>query len=198
MSKKLKFLAMVLLGIMFISNHVLAANQTLTLSDIGAALTSTANTTAATTNITATGDNTGTYTLNYYQCKKQTNTNHAMFLTKSVDAYISNKTAMPGDIVSVTVHVLTGAAKATTYYCTFSTTECKSAYVPTGSTAVNISGGSSNKYTCSVSGARYFCISLGNANNGQVWKLDVEYSSGSTKTLLFPSHKSACSFFESI
>ncbi len=152
-----------------------AWGETLTLNNLGASLTSTSNSTISTTTITATGDNKSSYTINYLQCKKQTNgSSHAMLLAKSTGAFISNKTAMPGNIKSVTVYVLTGAAGKTTYHCAFSTTECTSAYI-TGSTAVNITGGNSNKYTCTVSNAKYFCISLGNTNNGQVYKLDVEY-----------------------
>lgn len=149
--------------------------ETLTLNNLGSSLTSTSNTTISTTTITATGNNKSSYVINYLQCKKQTySSSYAMLLAKSTGAFISNKTAMPGNIKSVTVYVLTNAASKTTYHCAFSTTECTSAYT-TGSTAVNITGGSSNKYICTVSNAKYFCISLGNANNGQVYKLDVEY-----------------------
>ena len=88
---------------------------------------------------------------------------------------------MPGNIKSVTVYILTNAASKTTYHCAFSTTECTSAYT-TGSTAVNITGGKSNKYTCTLSNAKYFCISLGNENNGQVYKLDVEYETAAPTT----------------
>ena len=166
-----------LLLVMFVTLTVTtnAWGETLTLNNLGASLTSTSNSTISTTTITATGDNKSSYIINYLQCKKQTNgSSHAMLLAKSVGAFISNKTAMPGNIKSVTVYVLTGAAGKTTYHCAFSKTECTSAYT-TGSTAVNITGGNSNKYTCTVSNAKYFCISLGNTNNGQVYKLDVEY-----------------------
>lgn len=170
----------------------------LTLNNLGESLSSTANTTVATTNITATGDNTSTYTINYYQCKKQSNGgSHAMFLTKSTSPFISNKTAMPGEIQSVTVYILTGAAKGTQYDCAFSTTEITSAVAGEG--AETIAGGSNHTYTCSTSGARYFCITLGNASNGQVWKVDVTYTAGgSTKTLHFPSHKSGHSFLPNL
>ena len=165
-----------LLLIMFLTLTASTAwGETLTLNNLGASLTSTSNSTISTTTITATGNNTSSYVINYLQCKKQTySSSHAMLLAKSTGAFISNKTAMPGNIKSVTVYVLTNAASKTTYHCAFSTTECTSAYT-TGSTAVNITGGSSNKYTCTVSNAKYFCISLGNTNNGQVYKLDVEY-----------------------
>ena len=166
-----------LLLVMFLTLTVTtnAWGATLTLNNLGSSLTSESNTEVETTNITATGDNTSSYVINYLQCKKQTSgSSHAMFLAKSANAFISNKTAMPGNIKSVTVYVLTGAANKTTYHCAFSTTECTIAYT-NGSDAVNITGGNSNKYTCTVSNAKYFCISLGNANNGQVYKLDVEY-----------------------
>ena len=166
-----------LLLVMFLTLTVSANawGETLTLNNLGASLTSTSNEKISTTTITATGDNTSSYVINYLQCKKQTySSSHAMLLAKSTGAFISNKTAMPGNIKSVTVYVLTNAASKTTYHCAFSTTECTSAYT-TGSTAVNITGGSSNKYTCTVSNAKYFCISLGNASNGQVYKLEVEY-----------------------
>ena len=163
--------------VMFLTLTVSAEvwGATLTLNNLGASLTSTSNATISTTTITATGNNTSSYVINYLQCKKQTySSSHAMLLAKSTGAFISNKTAMPGNIKSVTVYVLTNAASKTTYHCAFSTTECTSAYT-TGSTAVNITGGNSNEYTCTVSNAKYFCISLGNTNNGQVYKLDVEY-----------------------
>ncbi|MBR5327339.1 MAG: InlB B-repeat-containing protein [Paludibacteraceae bacterium] len=166
-----------LLLVMFLTLTVSAEvwGETLTLNNLGSSLTSTSNTTISTTTITATGNNKSSYVINYFQCKKQTySSSHAMLLAKSTSAFISNKTAMPGNIKSVTVYVLTNAASKTTYHCAFSTTECTSAYT-TGSTAVNITGESSNKYTCTVSNAKYFCISLGNAYNGQVYKLDVEY-----------------------
>ena len=171
-SKTIRLLLVMLLTLTVTTN---AWGATLTLNNLGASLTSTSNETISTTTITATGNNTSSYVINYLQCKKQTySSSHAMLLAKSKGAFISNKTAMPGNIKSVTVYVLTNAASKTTYHCAFSTTECTSAYT-TGSTAVNITGGSSNKYTCTVSNAKYFCISLGNTNNGQVYKLDVEY-----------------------
>lgn len=159
-----------------------------TLENIGAGLGSTANTTAATTDITATGT-TDTYTLNYYQCKKQ---GSAMLMTKSVSPYISNHTAMPGNIKSVEVFINTGAAAKTTYDCAFSTTECTSAVSGIG--AVNITGGNSNTYSNMSGGeiavkGKYFCITLGNANNGQVLKLVITCEASGT-----PSSCSAPTF----
>jgi len=111
-------------------------------------------------------------------------------MTKSVDAYISNHTAMPGNIKSVEVFINSGASAKTTYDCAFSTTECTSATEGIG--AVNITGGNSNIFsnmtgepaTINVEG-KYFCITLGNANNGQVLKLVItceDPNSGDTRT----------------
>ena len=154
----------------------------ITLDNIGADLSATANTTMETTDITATGT-TDVYTLNYYQCKKQGN---AMLLTKSVSPFISNHTAIPGNINSVTLYINSGAAGKTTYDVAFSTAELTTA--TSGIGAVNITGGNSHTYDCNVSNARYFCITLGNANNGQVLKVVVNYTpsgGGSTYTVTY-------------
>ena len=149
-----------------------AEDIVVTLDNIGAGIGNSANTTANTTNITATGT-TDSYALNYYQCKKQGN---AMLMTKNVSPYISNHTAMPGNIKSVEVFINSGAAKATTYNCAFSTTECNTA--TSGIGAVNITGGNSHVFsnlsgeTIKVNG-KYFCVTLGNSNNGQVLKLVI-------------------------
>ncbi len=151
--------------------------ETVTLNNLGAELTSTSNTSVSTTIV-------GDYTLNYLQGKKQGNSILLAKGTNGGTSFISNKTPIPGAIQSVTVHINSGASSKTTYHCAFSTTECTSRYI-TGSTAVKIAGGSSNKYTCSVANASYFCIALGNNNNGQVLKLEIEYtpsSSGSGST----------------
>lgn len=149
-----------------------ATDIVVTLDNIGAGIDNSANTTASTTNITATGT-TDSYALNYYQCKKQGN---AMLMVKNVSPYISNHTAMPGNIKSVEVFINSGAAKATTYNCAFSTTECNTA--TSGIGAVNITGGNSHVFsnlsgeTIKVNG-KYFCVTLGNSNNGQVLKLVI-------------------------
>ena len=161
---------------MLVLNVGNAWGETITLDNLGEGLTSTSNEELSTTVV-------GNYTLNYLQGKKQ---NNAILLAKGTDggtSFISNKTPIPGAIQSVTVHINSGASGKTTYHCAFSTTECTSKYV-TGSTAVNITGGNSNKYTCSVENASYFCVSLGNNNNDQVLKLVIEYtpsSGGSTE-----------------
>lgn len=166
--KHIAFMLLFLLG----SLNVWGADVVVTLDNIGAGLTSTANTTAATTDITATGT-TDSYTLNYYQCKKQGN---AMFMTSGQSPFISNHTAMPGNIKSIEVFINTGASGQTTYDCKFSTTECNSA--ASGIGAVNITSGNSHTYSnltgnnINVEG-KYFCITLGNAKNGQVLKLVI-------------------------
>ena len=73
---------------------------TITLDKLGTGVGSTSNTTVATTDITATETGLGTFTLNYLQGKKQ---GDAILLAKSVGAFISNKTPIPGAIKSVEV-----------------------------------------------------------------------------------------------
>ena len=161
--------------------------ETVTLNNLGAGLSSTSNSSVSTTKV-------GDYTLNYLQGKKQ---GSSILLAKGTNggtSFISNKTPIPGAIKSVTVYINSGAAGKTTYHCAFSTTECTSKYT-TGSTAVNITGGNNHKYTCSVASASYFCISLGNNNNGQVLKLEIEYTpdssggSGETVVSLIPKNE---------
>ena len=162
--KHLAFMLLFLLG----SLNVWGADVIVTLDNIGTSLTSTANTTASTTDIIAT-DTENKYTLNYYQCKKQ---GSAMFMTKSVNSYISNKTPMPGNIKSVEVFINTGASGKTTYNCAFSATECNASDAATGIGAQNIAGGKSYTFSADVDG-KYFLITLGNANHGQVLKLVI-------------------------
>ena len=149
-----------------------ASAETVTLDNLGAGISSTSNTTVSTTTVNG-------YTLNYLQGKKQGN---SILLAKGSNggsSFISNKTPIPGAIKSVTVYINSGASGSATYHCAFSITECTSRYV-TGSTAVKIAGGSSNKYTCSVENASYFCVALGANYNGQVLKLVIEYTPGSS------------------
>ena len=182
-SLRLRFALLVALLCSLGTGTAWAADLVVTLENIGAGLGSTANTTAATTAITATGTS-DSYTLNYYQCKKQGN---AMLMTKSVDPYISNKTAMPGNIKSVQVFINSGASGKTTYDCAFSTTECTSA--TSGIGAENITGGNSHTFSnmtgtpaaINVKG-KYFCITLGNAYNGQVLKLVITCENSHTIT----------------
>ena len=152
---------------------VYATTQEIALTDIGKDLSSTANTTASTVSVTATGT-TDSYVLNYFQCKKQTNSSkYAMFMVKNVGAYISNHTAIPGAITKLELFILTGAAGGTTYDVAFGTTEFDSAVSGVG--AVNITGGNSHEFSNNVSGARYFCVKLGNSNNGQVLGMTITY-----------------------
>jgi len=154
------------------SSSAWASDIVVTLDNIGAGIGDAANTTAATTDITATGT-TDSYTLNYFQCKKQGN---SMLMTKNVSPYISNNTAMPGNIKSVEVFTNSGSSGKTTYDCAFSTTECTSAVSGIGAYKI----GDGNRHTFSnvtnnvinVKG-KFFCITLGNANNGQVLKLVI-------------------------
>lgn len=194
----LKLLSFTLLLTTFAIGQTWGADVVVTLDNIGAGLTSTANTVAATTDITATGT-TDSYTLNYFQCKKQGN---AMLLTKNVSPYISNKTAMPSNIKSVEVFINSGAAGKTTYDCAFSTTEVTSATAGIG--AVNITGGNSNTFSNLKTGGainvegKYFCITLGNANNGQVLKLVItcEGSGGSSTTCAPPTFNPVAGSYE--
>jgi len=146
------------------------AASTIDFTNIGSGLTDTSSSGQTTVN---------KYKFNYGECKKQ---GSAALLAKGSSggtSFFSNSTAMPGNIVSVKVDINSGAAGKTTYHCAFSTTECKSRYI-TGSTAVNITGGNSHTYNCSVSNAKYFCVALGNNNNGQVLNIHVTYSSNPT------------------
>lgn len=116
-------------------------------------------------------DGTDTYTLNYVNGKKQ---NDAMILQKSSGAFISNHTAAPGDITSVVLYINSGASGSATYDVAFGTAEYTTATSGVG--AVNITGGNNHEYTnSSVTGARYFCVTLGAAYNGQVLKIVVNY-----------------------
>ena len=172
---------LVALLVMTGAGNVWGTDIVVTLDNIGSSIGSTANTKAATTNITAEGT-TDSYTLNYYQCKQQ---GSAMLMTKNVSPYISNKTAMPGNIKSVEVFINSGAAGKTTYDCAFSETECTTATAGVG--AVNITGGNSHTYSNLKNGSinvegKFFCITLGNSNNGQVLKLVITCESESSAT----------------
>lgn len=173
--KHYAFMLLFLLG----SLNVWGETATLTLNNLGTNVGTTSNTSVETTDIAATGGSTATYTLNYLQGKKQGSAILLAGGTNGGTSFISNKTAMPGDIQSVKVYINSGASGQATYHCAFNTTECTARYV-TGSTAQKITGGNSHTYTCSVSGARYFCIALGNNKNGQVLKVDVTYTAGGT------------------
>lgn len=144
------------------------------LPNIGSALESALNEEIATTDV-ADEYSAIEYTLNYYQCKKQAEgSSAAIFMAKNVSPFISNHTEMPGSIESVKVYTASGAAAATSYDVAFGTSEFTEATAGIG--AYVIGKGSSHVYENeSVSNATYFCITLGNANNGQVLKIEVTY-----------------------
>lgn len=149
--------------------------KTITLDKIGTEVGTTSNTSVKTTSISL-NNGSDKFVLNYLQGKKQ---GYAILLAKSKGAFISNNTPVPGIIKSVEVCINTGASGKTTYHCAFSKVECTEAYT-TGSTAENIQGGKSHVFNCGVENANYFCVSLGNANNGQVLKLVITYEDSST------------------
>lgn len=149
--------------------------KTITLDKIGTGVGGDPNTSMKTTSISL-NNGSDKFVLNYLQGKKQVD---AILLAKSKGAFISNNTPIPGTIKSVEVFINAGASGKTTYHCAFSTIECTEAYT-TGSTAVKIPGGKSNVFSCGVKNANYFCVSLGNANNGQVLKLVITYEDSST------------------
>lgn len=116
------------------------------------------------------------YTFNYLQCKKQNSSApYAIFMTKNVDAFVSNHTEVPGSITSVELFANSGASGSATYDVAFGTTEFTTATAGIG--AVNITGGNSHTYTSNVSDAKFFCITLGAAYNGQLIKIVVNYES---------------------
>ena len=145
--------------------------ECVTLEDIGVTLGSDYNTTMDTVDII---DGSDTYTLNYLQGKKQGN---AMILCKDANAFVSNHTEIPYSITSVELFINSGASGKTTYDVAFGTSEFTTATAGIG--AVNIAGGESHVFeNASVSDAKYFCVTLGNSNNGQVLKIVVNYEKG--------------------
>ena len=159
-----------------------AAEKTILLQNIGesASATSTESVSQVTVKASGTSDS---YTLYYLQGRKQ---GSAIFLPKSTGAFISNKTPIPGEIKSIKVYINKGASGKTTYYCAFTSSECLEAYNQ-GCTAVNIAGGQNHTFTNPTDGATYFCISLGNANNGQVLSVEITYNEGSTEPQKTPT-----------
>ena len=151
-----------------------AAEKTILLQNIGesASATSTESVSQVTVKASGTSDS---YTLNYLQGRKQ---GSAILLPKSTGAFISNKTPIPGEIKSIKVYINKGASGKTTYYCAFTSSECLKAYNQ-GCTAVKIAGGQNHTFTNTTVGATYFCISLGNTNNGQVLSVEITYNEGS-------------------
>lgn len=171
----LKSLMLLLLLLIGGGSYAWGETKTITLDKIGTEVGTTSNTSVKTTSISL-NNGSDKFVLNYLQGKKQ---GYAILLAKSKGAFISNNTPVPGIIKSVEVCINTGASGKTTYHCAFSKVECTEAYT-TGSTAENIQGGKSHVFNCGVENANYFCVSLGNANNGQVLKLVITYEDSST------------------
>lgn len=147
-----------------------AAEEVITLQNIGEGVDEAANTTEKQKTISD-------FTLNYYKCRKQTNsTAHALLLEKGADPYISNHTIVPGEIKSVKLIIPIGASGKTTYFVRFGTAEFHS--TGTGGTAINIGANSSHTFENDVSGAKYFSISIGNSNHGQVQHIEITYTTG--------------------
>lgn len=151
-----------------------AAEKTILLQNIGESASGTLKKSVSQVTVKASGTS-DSYTLNYLQGKKQGN---SIFLAQSTGAFISNKTPIPGEIKSIKVYINKGASGKTTYYCAFTSSECLKAYNQ-GCTAVKIAGEQNHTFTNTTAGARYFCISLGNANNGQVLSVEITYNEGS-------------------
>lgn len=161
-----------------------AAEKTILLQNIGesASATSTESVSQVTVKASGTSDS-YTLSLNYLQGRKQ---GSAILLPKSTGAFISNKTPIPGEIKSIKVYINKGASGKTTYYCAFTSSECLKAYNK-GCTAVKIAGGQNHIFTNTTDGATYFCISLGNANNGQVLSVEITYNEGSPEPQKTPT-----------
>lgn len=151
-----------------------AAEKTILLQNIGESASETSTESVSQVAVKASGTS-DSYTLNYLQGKKH---DKSILLAKSKGAFISNKTPIPGEIKSIKVYINTGASGKTTYYCAFTSSECLKAYNQ-GCTAVKIAGGQNHTFTNTTVGATYFCISLGNANNGQVLSVEITYNEGS-------------------
>lgn len=153
-----------------------AAEKTILLQNIGESASETSTESVSQVAVKASGTS-DSYTLNYLQGKKH---DKSILLAKSKGAFISNKTPIPGEIKSIKVYINTGASGKTTYYCAFTSSECLKAYNQ-GCTAVKIAGGQNHTFTNTTVGATYFCISLGNANNGQILSVEITYNEGSPK-----------------
>lgn len=151
-----------------------AAEKTILLQNIGESASETSTTSVSQVTVKASGTS-DSYTLNYLQGRKQ---GSAILLSKSTGTFISNKTPIPGEIKSIKVYINKGASGKTTYYCAFTSSECLKAYNK-GCTAVKIAGGQNHTFTNTTDGATYFCISLGNAYNGQVLSVEITYNEGS-------------------
>lgn len=153
-----------------------AAEKTILLQNIGESASATSTTSVSQVTVKASGTS-DSYTLNYLHGKKQ---DKSILLAKNTGAFISNETPIPGEIKSIKVYINKGASGNTTYYCAFTSSECLKAYHQ-GCTAVKIAGEQNHTFTNTTVGATYFCISLGNENNGQVLSVEITYNEGSTE-----------------
>lgn len=153
-----------------------AAEKTILLQNIGESASETSTTSVSQVTVKASGTS-DSYTLNYLHGKKQ---DKSILLAKSTGAFISNETPIPGEIKSIKVYINKGASGKTTYYCAFTSSVCLEAYNK-GCTAVKIAGEQNHTFTNTTVGAKYFCISLGNENNGQVLSVEITYNEGSTE-----------------
>ena len=148
---------------------VYATNSVLNLNNLGSGFTNTSS-----------SNHTGTFTVSGYSFayygKKQGN---AAFVPKSADSgYFYNTTAIPGDIVSLTITTSDTAAGSAGYAVAYSSSSISSRYTTGGTSQTLNASTTSSAYTCSVSGARYFCVYMSNAKNGQVLNLSITYSNG--------------------
>ncbi len=130
------------------------------------------------TDTTATTFTVDTLALQCYNCKKGTETteNPYLMLNKKspANAYLANTVAVPGAITKIEVEIPSGASGKTTYYIALS----KTAQLANQSTGTSYTG---NGQTFTVNATaeddfRFFNISLGNNNNGQIAKITITYA----------------------
>ncbi len=149
-----------------------AAAETKEFTQVGENLGTEANTTAKTVTI-------NNYLFNYYQCKKQTNSGtHCVLLTKGKKPYFGNADAMPGEITSVAVKIPSAASQSTSYKIGFGTSPITS----DSDCEINLGTGKDQTFTATntTAGAKYFAITIGNSNNGQIESITVTYSAAPT------------------
>ena len=205
MSKKLKLLAMVLTGILLSINH-LWADATCTLSN--------ANIVAGSV-VTSYGSTSFTdgcsKTWNAYCIKTKHSNATSSYHYIQIKAYASSTAyylqvpTMPGTIKSITMVVSAsgkprtdGGNSATLYFSSSNnSTTAASGLSANPKTAASGTGASSVTIDCESLGLTSGYITASGAV--RIWgDVVVTYSTGSTYTLHFLTHKSACSFFESI
>ena len=126
---------------------------------------------------TSTSNHEGTFVVHGYSFsyfgKKQGN---AVFVPKQADGgYFYNTSELPKDIDSIIVYTNSGAAAGGSYTVAFSDTAPTGKFT-TGASSQSMDGGAtSSAYSCSVNNARYFCIYMGNAKNGQVLSVKINF-----------------------